>query len=466
MIAMKFIQLYCCLSIMVVGSLFISCEKFLDAKPAAKSVIPKKVSDLRAMLDYQGHVNSGTGNVMVEYYSDYVRIDEEDLDRLAVFNRELYTFGQAYETESIVLGMWTSGYRPIYIANNVLELLPIVSENQTEEARRVKGTAHFLRANYMFHQAKVFSPLYVKGDEQANAKLSIPIRLASDVTAISSRATVAEVYAQMVSDFETAIQLLPAREQYLTRPDKASAYACLSRLYLTMQEYDKAGLYADSSLRIYDTLIDYNEIDRTALTPFPVQHEEVLFFSTSNSTDFLNPADGSYIDPDFVDLYHDDDLRKETYFMFDERGRFQFKGNYVGGNYGSVLPDPAVDEMYLTLSESHARAGNVEQAMETLNRLLVKRWRQDTFEPLTAGSAEEALTIVLLERRKSLVFRGVRTLDQRRLNLEPRFAQAVRRTLGSGDNQQEYILEPNDPRYVFLIPLNVIEITGMPQNER
>ena len=125
-----------------------------------------------------------------------------------------------------------------------------------------------------------------------------------------------------------------------------------------------------------------------------------------------------------------------------------------------------VDEMYLTLAESHARAGRKEDAMTALNTLLETRWRTGTFVPLTAANVQDALEIVLAERKKSLIYRGVRVMDQRRLNLEPQFAKPVVRVLDPGGENLTYTLAPNDLRYVFLLPHDVVQVTGMPQPER
>jgi hypothetical protein len=81
---------------------------------------------------------------------------------------------------------------------------------------------------------------------------------------------------------------------------------------------------------------------------------------------------------------------------------------------------------------------------------------------MVAIDAEDALRKVLLERRKELVFRAIRWTDLRRLNKDPRFATTLRRVVLG----QEYLLPPNDNRYVYPIPTNEIEASGVPQNPR
>ncbi|MFP9100715.1 RagB/SusD family nutrient uptake outer membrane protein [Flavobacterium sp. RHBU_24] len=91
--------------------------------------------------------------------------------------------------------------------------------------------------------------------------------------------------------------------------------------------------------------------------------------------------------------------------------------SYWGSYDGSPLPFSgiATDEIYLIKSECLARAGKFTEAMQVLNTLLEKRWIAGTFFPLSAtGTA--ALDIILSERRKELVLRGLRWSDLRRLN--------------------------------------------------
>jgi len=68
----------------------------------------------------------------------------------------------------------------------------------------------------------------------------------------------------------------------------------------------------------------------------------------------------------------------------------------------------------------------------------------------------------LKERRKELLFRGLRWTDLRRLNLDPRFAVTLARNVSG----QIYSLPPEDPRYAWPIPDDEIQASGIPQNPR
>jgi len=73
-----------------------------------------------------------------------------------------------------------------------------------------------------------------------------------------------------------------------------------------------------------------------------------------------------------------------------------------------------------------------------------------------------ALEVILRERRKELIFRGLRWYDLKRLNLSAATSTTLSRTVAG----QTYSLLPNSNAYVFPIPLDVIERGGLEQNPR
>jgi len=90
---------------------------------------------------------------------------------------------------------------------------------------------------------------------------------------------------------------------------------------------------------------------------------------------------------------------------------------------------------------------------------MVTRWRKNRFQPFTAASTGEALALVLKERRKELLFRGLRWMDIKRLNKEGAGINITRVV-----NGMRYTLEPGDPRFALPLPADVIDASGMPQN--
>ncbi len=122
----------------------------------------------------------------------------------------------------------------------------------------------------------------------------------------------------------------------------------------------------------------------------------------------------------------------------------------------------ATDEMFLIKAECLARKGRITESMDLLNGLLIRRWNKTkVYVPYIATGSADALRIVLLERRKELMMRGLRWMDVKRLNKEGANITFTR-TL----NGKLYQLSPNDLRFALPIPEDVISLSGMEQNKR
>ena len=243
------------------------------------------------------------------------------------------------------------------------------------------------------------------------------------------------------------------------RPGRPAAMALLARVYLSLGDYPKALLWADSCLNAYNSLLDYNTVKAAVRRPFPDNaNPEILFQCSAN--DYLAPYYGSIrVDSSLYSSYDSNDLRRSIFFQptLSGDGVF-FKGNYTGGFY--PFSGLATDEVYLTRAECYARTGSAAAALKDLDTLMIYRKKAGTFRPYTVTTADSALRIVLRERRKETLFRELRWVDLRRLNPDPRFAVTITRSLGA----LSYTLLPGDLRYTFLIPESEIKYSGIAQN--
>ncbi len=118
--------------------------------------------------------------------------------------------------------------------------------------------------------------------------------------------------------------------------------------------------------------------------------------------------------------------------------------------------------MYLARAECYARLGQSGKALDDVNHLLAHRYVSGTYTPLVTIAEDDLLPLILLERRKELLFRGVRWEDLRRLNREGRFQTTLERTIGG----KTYELPPGHPNWTWPIPPEAIAIGGYQQNER
>lgn len=457
--------LYLCGVMLVWQSVSCSKSEFLNAKPNQSQVIPSTLEDFQALLDNDNVFNGGSSFGVVPNLgliaSDDFWTTDANFDASNPHERNAFIWAKEVY-ESVNVRDWSFPYRAVLYANIALDGIEDITPQNSKEQEQwnnVKGSALFYRA-YMFYQlAQVFAPQYVQST--AESTLGIPLRLKADVNESLTRATLQQTYDQILMDLENSLLLLPATPLYKTRPSKPSAFAILAKTYLIMQDFEKALAYSDSCLKYYDKMLDYNTIiGSPSFFPIPVFNDDVIFHSTLIGQTNILAINRALIDPVFFESYHENDLRRQFYF-WDYQNNKTFKGTYAG--LPILYAGIGTDEVMLMKAECEARRGNTQTAMNTLNALLETRWKTNTYITITASNADEALDVVLKERQKQLLMRGTRWIDLRRLNLESRFAKTLTRTIKG----ETYTLPPNDKRYTFLIPDEVIALNPkIEQNER
>lgn len=431
-----------------------SCKKYLDAKTNKQLVIPSSLDDAQALLDFYDAMNSFYPSLGNESDDDFYLLTSY-FNSLNVTQRNHYIWAKEATDEYD----WLYLYQNVANANIAIETVdkqPAAISNSLK-GKSIKGEAFFFRAWSFYQVAQYYAPPY---DKSVTSTLpGIPLRLSSDITPKSTRASLEETWQQIVTDFKSSIALSPVTNSPLSRPSKAAGYAALARTYLDMDEYALSGKYADSSLQLNHSLMDFNSLDTSAAYPFERFNKEVLFPCITGLTGMHLQANYR-VDSFLYQSYDTNDLRRKLYFVSNGPGTVGFRGSYDGTR--SLFNGLATDEVYLIKAECEARLGSKDSAMDDLNKLLSTRWIAGTFVPLIAATSDDALNIILAERRKELILRGSRWFDLRRLNKDPRFAKTLTRI----ENGISYTLPPMDPRYTFLLPVQVIALTGMQQNNR
>lgn len=441
------------------------CKKFLDEKPEKRDVLPTTLNDLQTLLDNSHSIiNANSSAAIAELIADNYYVTTQDWQSRASSSVPAAKSEAAHyiwEGNAIPYSNgWNLPYeRPIYYSNVVLDQLPTMKVNKNEEAKfnSIKGSALFHRAFNFWTLAQVFCKPY---SEENKTSPGIVLRLTSNVSAKSERATVGETYEQVINDLMAAAALLPETTIFPTRPSRGAAHAMLARVYLSMRDYANAGTYANLALQSKNTLLDYNAIS----SPIATFNPEVVYHNHSPAP-ILIGSTRAKIDSVLYRSYDVKDLRKNIFFRANtgaNANTYSFRGSYHGiSSPSGVFDGIAVDELYLIRAECNARSGKTTEAMADLNTLLEKRWESSSWTPFTANSSQEALEIILRERRKELVFRGLRWSDIRRLNLENRNITLERIIAGTS-----YKLPPNDARSVLLIPWEEINRSGLQQNPR
>lgn len=180
-------------------------------------------------------------NVHAFNYLGMTDIASDDADKGSLVNDAIFladldnfTLDAGHQSPA---GIWQGYYQAIYRANVAIENIPNVPEMNETLRTRLIGECKFLRAYYYFNMVRWFGDLPL-----------ITRALNPSEYYTQTRAPQQEVYNLIIQDLKDAIQALPEKSQYspndLGRATKGAAKGMLAKVYLTIQDFPNAELYA------------------------------------------------------------------------------------------------------------------------------------------------------------------------------------------------------------------------------
>ncbi len=448
--------LYSTLLIAAVSLFFASCsEDYLNTVPtdqvSAVSAFETTGNAMQALngihrMMYQQHNGrqDQAGEASINIFRDMLG---EDLVMTSAGNgwhNNIYKWvDHRSETAASGYAPWYLYYRLIANANMIINNIDNAAGSQ-EEKDIIKGEALIYRGWGHFSLVQMFAKRYVAGT--ANDQLGVPIMLTNNFDG-QPRATVGQVYEQVIIDLNDAISLLGA----YVRPNKSHmnidvARGVKARVALTMQDWANAASLAAEARTGYPLMStaaytegfnDYTNNEwMWGSTVIPDQTTYFYSFFAYMSRNFSstnirgNPkAINSllYNDPIFTPT----DIRKAN---FDPTGLHTSLGlasNFTRKPYtnqkflaaggadsrGDVVYMRAA-EMYLIEAEAYARMGGHDtEALAALNFLREARETDPANYVASANTGQALIDEIMLNRRLELWGEGFRFTDLKRLNL-------------------------------------------------
>lgn len=369
-------------------------------------------------------------------------------------------------------GSWLTFYRHILTSNIILKEIDRMSGTAADKAQ-LKGEAHAVRLNAYFY----LTNLYAKPYDPATAAATQGVPLNDKAHAEDAqfpRATLADSYAQMAEDIKGAEQAFieANRPTDIFTWNLAAVTILASRVYLYMQDYDKAIEYATKALKLKPTLQDLNDLDKTKDIFLTKKNPEIAYSYGFWNPQYFASANKSYytVSDELMALYTEGDLRagkQGGLFINTKRERVGglFFPRYVytttvtkGGNtsdtgcYGFAIRSA---EALLNRAEAYAEKGELAKAMADLNTLRKHRFAKGTAPLAEPATQAEVIQMVRLERRLELAFEQHRWFDLRRWD-QPEIKHSFIVNQETKETE-EYTLSQGDPRYTLPIPQAVIE---------
>ena len=203
---------------------------FLADESGAQYVIDGCYAMLKEEYAYIEYASSNTYvrhyMQMAEFPADNTCLSGRTTDPL--FQATCYTMTDNLKNVGL---FWWVGYKVIFTANTIIESY---AEGKSQECDQLLGEAYFLRAMCHFQLATIFSKPYSHGRDN----LGIVLRTSTN-TEETHRATVGEVYDQVVKDLQKAASLMNKSRGNAGYASKNAALGLLSRVYLYMEENQK-----------------------------------------------------------------------------------------------------------------------------------------------------------------------------------------------------------------------------------
>lgn len=401
-----------------------------------------------------------------------------------------YSFSLGHSpTQTNTRYFWYISYKIINGANTVIEAV----EKQTNadvQTQQMLGECYFLRALSHFNLVKLFAMPYT----QNPAAPGVIIHTSTSDPGQKARASVGEVYAQVIADARRAADLMTQNRgvQYASRE---AAWALLSRAYL----YEGKN---DSTIYFSNKVIQSGRFSLATTATFPnlfanaVASSETILcvaftpvddygkFGSIASMIYSNGNSGwgeefaSASLRDTMSANPEDVRRKYIVPLKDDNGGVQQKNGidiyYISkfsGQGGSpTLSSPILfrlAEMYLNKAEAEAKSGNVAAALDDVDAIRSNRGLSAALYKQQLPSGKTALDVVLKERRLELAFEGHRSFDVYRNKLSlnrtywgyhlPGLKQSDINPAANPSGYPGMIIAPDNPKIIYYIPIDEIE---------
>lgn len=432
--------------------LLTGCRKFLDVRPSTGTVNPSTISDFEEMLNNDS--NAVCNFILADIMTDDVQMSDAMLaaDQSSYY-AHAYLWAAGIWNPGDLDPMYNNAYTRILQMNIILEKI----DGTGGEARRkniIRAQAQINRAWYYLQLANLYGPDYRSATMSTD--LAVPLVLAPNANELPSRATVQQVYDQVLSDLKAAVVSsdLPDKGQTIVHPGKSAGYALLAKVYLYMGNYMQAEVYADSTLQLNHMISDYNNgnVHPASLADLSKNPEVLLARLSPDYSFYSKYHTGFFISASLGNVLDSNDTRLTG--NFSGNGSFNPNASFNGQifNYSVTVP-----EVLLIKAECLARKNDTAGALELVNQLRQKRLVN--YVPLDPGA--DAMMAVLQERRRELFYHGgARLFDLKRLNRDDRLAQTLQRVADDGTTVLA-ALPPNSPRY--LMPFSPVIIANNPK---
>lgn len=410
-----------------------SCNKFLEQEPT------NRLSINDVFLDFEGarttlvglYDNLKQANYYERAFGLYADLTGGNI-KYARNNPTIllntYNFANnAQVNQNDLSEFYRIGYNTIYRANNIITNVDRAANATQLQKNRMLADAYAFRALAHFDLVRVFAQPYNFTPNGGHTGIVIRTRNTLATEPVGPPATVGAVYAQIVSDLDSAILLYPQSVPIYTGGTEKTwlslnaARALKLRVVLYMENWQEVINLANQLITNEYPLISngaYVNSWRRAVTTSSMDQEAIFMLfaridqNQGSFGDNFNPGNTTFgymsASNDLISLFPPGDVRGPSGMFFTQtvsNQNYQFTRKYQGRNDSANNQKLIrISEIILSRAEAYAETDNLTAAQTDLNRI---RQRANFFNPpLALTSKQQVLDSIFVERRRELCFEG------------------------------------------------------------
>ena len=390
----------------------VSCSDFLDQKPdnyISDAAVIQTLSSAKAALNGAYHDLASSSYYGGQYFDAGVNLAADNVTWTGSLNYYYDFDTHQYSAENQLLSYaWYAIYATVNQTNQVIDKVTVLNDGSESERRRIIAEVTVIRSLAFFDLARTWgnipvvkqatsSPTQFDGVKQTKAK---------------------DVY-QLVVDDVLAIYNDLSESSDRVHVTRSAADAFLARVYLYLEQWDKAEQYAskviDNGNYALGTIQDLIDNKETAESIWELAYSSS--FTNQQSTYWRSPDQGGRHEwgpsKELVQLLADPTVGGDRKAFYQDFSSAQVPDYYVGTLYHrSTLDDDVIifrlAEQYLIRAEARANQQNVSGALSDLN---IIRRRANISEIVDVASTQELLNLIADERRVELALEPHRWFD-------------------------------------------------------
>ncbi|WP_418360334.1 RagB/SusD family nutrient uptake outer membrane protein [Sphingobacterium detergens] len=365
--------------------------------------------------------------------------------------------------------------RNIYLYNKIINEVMNSEGGTLESKNSIQAEAKASRAFLNLYLINYYGKPYQTSS--ASTDPGVPLVTKADVAQNSfTRATVQQVYDNMISDLKESIPLIPINVPNRLRMCKSAAELTLAKIYWFMGNYDQALLLIKQAKSHMPTsfesfIYNYNQTyaSGTWTVTSAIENRQSLFARTSTSF-MTNNSNDMLLAPWVSKLYSKNDQRLKSFSGRPYLGTSAFPVENLSrriGPFGAQAPQGIyLPDVELMQAECEARAGNIEAATSIVTSFREKRMPAD--EAKVAVIEKNGLIRFIVEERvREFALYGWRWFDMRRLSNDPLFKDQVyeHKIYGAKEGKDIETIKLPTERLTLRFPIGVISRNpGMENN--